>query len=1173
MKLIYLSSVFASIFAFNQLDAQVLINEVQHANLNTLMDEDGQFKDWFELYNSGSEPIDLQGYGISDRLDNPMKWVFPSWTISPSEHLLIWASGKNRGNGGAYHSIVQASESWSYLIPQTEPTEDWRTLEYNDENWNTGEGGFGYGDGDDGTDLGGGIQSVFMRKSFSLPEVIGVSEVLLHMDFDDAFVAYLNGIEIARFGIGTPGIYPAFNEASAVDHEALGYQGQPIDLFMIDQITWSNALNVGENVLAIQVHNTSANSSDLTANAWLTFGFISNTALFPPAPEWMQLGNTDFLHTNFALTSGETLALFNPDGNLLNQISIPLTAADHSYRRESDGFPFWCFSNEPTPGISNNGAACATSYEPIPNFSITSGIYVSSQSIELSTLSPSAEIRFTLDGSIPNESSELYTEPLQIDVTVTVSARCFSTAALLPSRVEKNTYLIDESGLDIPVICISTNPENLWDENIGIYVLGPPDYDGYPYFGSNIWEDWERESYIEYFSASGEVQFEGSIGLKIHGGWSRGLPQKSFRVIARDDYGMESMDYPLIADKPYLNSFKSFNLRNGGNEYYGTRYHDALMQRAMKPTHADYMAYTPVVAFLNGEYWGMYELRENLNEDFCEANHGVPAEDCTVISSNYLGWNVINGSDEPFYEMYDFVMASDPQSDNFYFDVSQYIDFENYMDYIIAETYYGNGDWNNGWNNTKFWLDERPGGKWRFMLMDLDFGTYDNPCSNYLNAAANGGTSTGQIFGHIISNPQFRREFVTRYLDLINQVFTVEKITAIRDEMRSESEAVMPRHCERWGSDFFWWYNGYDDRINWHISRRECMISVLQDHFGMYNPIEVTLDVQPAGAGRIHISTVEPSEGEYPWTGTYFNGLPIKITAIANPGFEFSHWSPNTIFPVEVGLDQFVLNLEQNESFIAHFTGEDAENAIEVSEFMYNSGTLENAGDWIELHNKLDIPLDVSSMILQDKFHYNSFPIPPGTIIPPDGYRVIAQHPELFAAQHPEVNDVIGPLGFGLSNEGDLIRLFKFNSENLISFEYSETMPWFEDTDGTGRSVEFLSENEDQNNPSNWFPGCIGGSPEIEYDPNCGLVSVDENAQTDWRIYPNPATSFVRIDFPNAEGDTQLILTDVAGKTIDQHAMLGRNFVQMDISGLPRGMYFIRVSGSTNHPVQKLVIR
>ena len=258
------------------------------------------------------------------------------------------------------------------------------------------------------------------------------------------------------------------------------------------------------------------------------------------------------------------------------------------------------------------------------------------------------------------------------------------------------------------------------------------------------------EAYIEYFDGNHVKQMEGPVGIKIHGGWSRSNVQKSLRIQAKGKYGLESMDYPLIEDKPYIDSFKGFNLRNGGNAYWEHRFHEALIERTNRNTHVDYMSYSPAIVFLNGEYWGFMEIRENLDQHYISNNHDIGSSDATVLSANYLGFNVINGDPQSFYDLHEYATTTNVNDPNYLEQVSTMLDIENYVDYIIAQTYWANGDWSNGWqNNTKLWHDDRPGGKWRFMLMDMDFGmglSGASPYDDYINTAGDEGYLTEELF-------------------------------------------------------------------------------------------------------------------------------------------------------------------------------------------------------------------------------------------------------------------------------------------------------------------------------------------------------------------------------------------------------------------------------------------
>ncbi len=1145
--------------------AQVVINEVQITNDVTYADEDGDYEDWFELFNSGSAALDLGGYGLSDDLDEPMKWIMPALVLQPGDREVVYASGKDRmviGGIDHFETPVFPWSLWSYIVPTAEPNAAWHLPGFDVSSWNVNVGGIGYGDDDDGTVLIDPALSVFSRITFNLSAPELFNHLYLSADYDDGFVAYMNGVEIARANVGEIGTQVPFDFAATAVVEPLSVQGLDNQVWEMNEAALQSALVVGENVLSIQVHNNAIGSSDLTGNFYLILVSTSSLVQTETAPEWLglEVPAQPRLHTNFKLSSGEVLMLSLPDATLAEANELPAMQLGHVYQRSGDGNAAWCISTNPTPNGAND-ANCLSGYEQPPIFSLSSGAFDEEQIIALNSINPLAEIRYTTDGSIPQITSELYTAPLQLTATAVLSARCFSSTAM-PSAVAKNTYLIEEWAIDIPVISISTDPYNLWDSLYGIHVFGPPDYGGYPHFGANFWEDWERESYMEYFDANHELQVEGPVGLKIHGGWSRGNTQKSFRVQCKDEYGMESMDYPFMADKPWINSFKGFNLRNGGNDYWGYRFHDALMQRALKGTEADYMGYTPVVVFLNGEYWGFMEMREVLDQNWVENNHGIDNDDATVISYNYLGLNVINGTDEPFYPMFDYIMNNDPNSEGYYTYIESQIDLENYADYIIAETYWCNGDWSNGWiNNTKFWHDDTPGGKWRFMLMDLDFGmglAGNQPCDDYINTAQDEGYYTDQMFSQIIQNESFRNYFITRYADLMNTTFRPERINAMGNEMRDEIVPIFERHCQTWGTDFGSLEWGLDSRLQWNDQRNECAFEVVQNHFGLQQQIDLTFEIIPAGAGRIHINTIEPSEEFYPWTGTYYKGVPVQITVVPNPGYVFNHWGANGLFPVNVYLDQLTTLFETNENFTAYFTGSAAENAVIVSEFMYNDDSSNESGDWVELHNTLDVPVDLSGMYMKDDNYFNRFDFPLNATILPYGYMVIANDTALFAQQYPADIAAQGPFNFSLNNGADQIQLFSFHDESIVTIMYQDESPWPANSDGTGRTNEYDLLANNQNLASNWFAGCIGGSPDAPHDPDCGVIDNVNNltANDELILYPIPTSDVLNIQIQRVNTNSLMTyqVIDAMGKVVMSENMNDR-FTQIDTSNLSSGVY------------------
>jgi len=173
------------------------INEVMSSNVGFITDSDGDASDWIELLNTGTNGINLNGYGLSDNKLEPFKWAFPDYTLGQGEFMLVFASDKAISTPPIYwNTIIGQGDTWKYLVPTAEPSASWRNASFADTNWNTGASGFGMGDNDDATTVTVG-KSIFLRKKFNIANVATVKQLLLHMDYDDGFVAYINGDDIS----------------------------------------------------------------------------------------------------------------------------------------------------------------------------------------------------------------------------------------------------------------------------------------------------------------------------------------------------------------------------------------------------------------------------------------------------------------------------------------------------------------------------------------------------------------------------------------------------------------------------------------------------------------------------------------------------------------------------------------------------------------------------------------------------------------------------------------------------------------------------------------------------------------------------------------------------------------------------------------------------------------
>ena len=1075
--------------------SQIVLNEI--ASKGTIADASGNNQDWIEIYNAGGSPVNLFNYGLSDDATNPLKWKLPDITLSAGGYLLVLANGNDLiSNINHWESAVLNTDTWKYFIGTSEPPVNWKDPGFDDTGWSSGTGGIGFGDGDDGTVIPS-TTSVYLRKSFFIGDTSVIETGKLHIDYDDAFVFYLNGFEIARSGniIGTP---PAHNTLATSDHEAGMYAGYPAELWDIPADVLNALLVEGDNYFCLQVNNASVASSDLSSNAWLSFGIKTADTYFSPVPFWFTAPYV-FNQTNFSISNaGETIYLSDASGIILDSKFTGEIALGQSTARIPDAAA-WCVTPNISPEISNNSAVCYAGYEPDPVFSINSGFYPVSQIISISSPSPTSIIHYTTDGSAVTEFSPIYSAPITVSTNTVISAKCFSSGTLLPGNMSKQTYFINEADYALPVLSITIDPSSLFDYDTGIYEFGCCYDPGYPYYGANFWQPWTRYGHIEYFDPEGNSKWSKDMGLEIHGGWSRAEAQRSFRIDFKNEYD-GNLDYPLWREKPEIGPINNFNLRNGGQHVWTYKFQDAFLAEVMKETHIDYEAYEPCALFINGDYWGWYEIREKADEHYVESNYGIDNNQIDFLNS----WTPLAGSDTGFVNWYNYTTTLVPNADAFYNMFQKYCDVENYVDYYIGEIYYQNVDFGGyywGVNNTKCYRNQN-GGKFRFIMYDMDgamgyFGSV--PADNYINLTRNPSYPNAYsiIFDNFLDNYDFRDYFVNRFADLLNTIYLQDNMESIMDAMKDSIDAEIIRQVSRWGGPTEPTVNYYMNTVlDYNETRHVTARNQINTSFGLDGQRTITLSVSPAGAGYIHLNTITPTD--LPWDGVYYDGVPVTMTVIANPGYTFDHWDANDLIPAGSEDASITVNMSSSETFNAVFNGSPVVPEITITEINYNSNNDLDAGDWIEIHNNGATAIDISEWELQDANPVDKYKIPFGTILNGNSYLVIANDPSKFKLIYPSVLNVIGGFSFNFDNAGDEIKLTSLNNVEVFSMHYADSLPWPRGADGTGRTLELNTLTSDITIPTNWFDGCLLGSPGTYYTScNDAIVFGEINYHSD----------------------------------------------------------------------------
>jgi hypothetical protein len=1169
--------------------AQLVINEISPSNDSVVKDEDGDSPDWIELYNGGSSAVSLGGYCISDNIGQPAKWVFPSGVnIQPSGFILLFASGKDRKKFfHHWETVVNAGNLWHYTKPFTEPDSNWRILPgFNDAFWSQGIGGFGYGDNDDNTILTPPVTSVYMRRVFTITDTADIASAVFNMDYDDAFVAYINGVEIARSNIGVNGTPVPFSTLALSEHEAKMYTGGAADQFFLDEAFLKSFLRNGNNVLAIQVHNVTSGSSDMTSLAWLSLGIKSASSNYGPVPAWFNL-NSSSLHTNFKLAqNGGTLMLSSPSGAILDQFTVGPIHTDNSYGRKPNGASTYNYFKTPTPNASNNIVTGYVGYTADPLFSPDGGFFQSAQTLILSTPTPGGIIRYTLDGSAPINTSTQYSIPLNIDSTTVVRARTFH-ASLLEGNTVTNTFFIsDSSSSSLPVISLSFPPALFFDTITGVYVKGPNAEANIPFFGANFWQEREVMVHIEYFDKQRQLGFEQDAGLEIYGNYSRSFPQKSMKLVAHEGYGNGSFDYQLFPSKD-IHSFKQFILRNAGTDWNQAHMRDALLHTlALKPTNCDVMAYQPSIVYLNGKYWGVYNIREKINKHYLENNHGADPDSVDLLQYNGL---VMNGSNTQFIQDGSFVAINDMSNATNFATAEALFDLENFADYFAVETWSENWDWLT--NNVRYWRENKAGKKWRYILWDLDNGLggqYSYVANSLDTNIHKSYDYTSILFHSLLNNSGYKKYFINRYADLLNTTFTPQNFATILYSLRDTVDGEMPRHFRRWGTGFNnpnWGLAGQGDFNTWrnyHLpeiltfchNRQITARNHIEATFNLKKQVPVTLNVYPPNAGKVILNTITVED--MPWAGIYFDSVPVKITAVANPGFQFGFWQSGIIFSSPQNTASLTFNPDTADVFTAYFYGAPDTAKITFSEINYHAPDLADDADWVELHNYSAWDFDLSDYRFKDSQDGNFYAIPKGTVLHAGEYLVLCQDTIKFKTIHPTVTNYLGPWSFGLSSAGENIRLFDKDMNLCLSAAYSGGSPWPTTPNGQGRTLELLSPNGNLNAPYNWFAGCPGGSPGGPFVPcdNSGIDTPNNISDGNVAVYPNPVSENLFIEFNSeliATSSVTIELFDLSGRPVYRQDQIHEEQCIIQNNFAP-GMYIYKISSSTGyHKTGKII--
>ena len=751
-------------------DIGLYINEFMASNATTICDSFGSYSDWIELYNSTDTDMDISGFGISDNLSQPMKYRFPDGTtIAAKGYLVVFCSGNEGMQNGELHAPFGLR---SYGEDVVIANRAGRIIDsYSFKNQETDVSMARIPDG------AGELQSN-SQPSPGYPNTgAGYSA------FDAANRLPLGGVYISEFGGSTGSVASDWVELHNSTGSAVSLAGYGLSNNPKNPAKWvfpDISIEPGEYLLLY-----ATGSADKAQKKNLKLNFcISST--------------------------GEALFFFDPNGKLIDKLSAGRMRSGQSYGRDGSDNRF--YYAEPTPGAQNGKG-----YEGItqlPAFSVTPGIYDNAVTVAI-TAGEGETIRYTTDCTTPNASSEVYGGELSISKNSVIRAAAFRDG-YLSGDVATATYLFRSDGVNhaLPVVTLVTDPDNLWNSKTGIYATGDqfdPDAASYAdtlqsatYYQAKFATEeqvdtiWEKPAAFSLFDDNGKQVFTQNVGIRIAGSFGRGRAQKGFNVIARKEYGKGSMEYPFFENRPYT-EYKAVVLRAGAQDQNRSKIRDELASGLLEGTDINilYQAYRPTVLYLNGEYWGVYFMKEKRNRFFVAQHENTENNVDMAIGKGFKQRSYGDNSD--WVSLYEYATSHDLSSAEAYAYVSERMDVDSFRDYMIAEIYNGNTDTYN------FQYYRLKGGKWKFIFYDFCWG-FQSPGHETL-AFRMGKTPSdvcsAKLFAAMLQNKGWRDSFCRRFGELLNTAFAPERVSALIEELYGYVEPEIKREREKFNKDTF----------------------------------------------------------------------------------------------------------------------------------------------------------------------------------------------------------------------------------------------------------------------------------------------------------------------------------------------------------------------------------
>ncbi len=680
--------------------------------------------------------------------------------------------------------------------------------------------------------------------------------------------------------------------------------------------------------------------------------------------------------------------------------------------------------------------------------------------VEVLLSSPGADIYYPLDGPRPGRKAQPFNgKPLRLRETTVLRLIAYHTDGRI-SEMLSHTYFVNEPLSNFPVVSIGITPELLFDPYRGLFMQGANADDAHwkkP--GANFWSKREVTCNVEIFESDGRCVHRSRSGFRLFGGMSRLFPQKSMAIVARSRYGERRIEHEIFGKKG-KKKFKYLVLRNSGSDFGKSHFRDALMTSLVEDWDIEQQDYRPAHVYLNGRYWGIYNIREKINRFFIADHHDEVDNDSIDIMEHRE--TLKKGSSRHYRALLRFLEENSLADPANYAYVQTQMDVDNFMNYQIAQIYFDNRD---AGGNIRYWRPQTATGRWRWILYDTDwgFGLHERDAYQFNSLAfhtdpegpswPNPPWSTF-LLRKLLEHDGFRQKFVNRCADHLNASFHPQQATDRIDHFYQQLLPEIPRHLKRWRLSRNYWEDEVATMRTFAKERPQYLRMHLMEAF--QTGAERKLIVSTNKGGHILING-EVMVSDDTLQAIYFERYPVEIKIVAHNGYRFSHWEG---LPVDSDERSIILRLTEPVTRIHAFFHEyqhPLQGKVVINEVCPKN---KDSEDWLEIFNGTDERVNLKNWFITD-LKKNEYTFPEVYIGPHD-YLVIPEDSLRFVQTYPECYNVVGQLDYGLHKRRERIVLYAERGAMVDSISY--VAPPVD----SAFTLSLLLPHLDNSDPENW---------------------------------------------------------------------------------------------------------